>query len=609
MKCLLPILLAASSALAQAPSVARVDPPNWWPAMPAPMLLIQGENLAGASITLSDPRLRVTRTTVSANGHYAQLWLAADAARPETIRITVHTPAGHASAPFVFAPRRAPSDGLSGFSAADVLYLIMPDRFADGDPSNDGPDHAVQLALPRGWHGGDLRGITQHLDYLQQLGITTVWITPVTQNHNPQSYHGYGATDLYAVDEHFGTLQDYKHLAEALHARHMKLVLDIVPNHIGPGHPWVQDSPDPTWFHGTLAHHTEAQGEFAPVTNPHAPWRDQENVTQGWFANVLPDMNQEDPAVATYLTQNVIWWVEQAGVDGLRIDTFPYVGRPFWHDFHAQIHGLYPHLTTVGEIFNGDPTITSAFAGGVTRVGRNLNVDTGLDTPFDFPTYFALRNVFLKDAPMTALAEVLRLDELFPHPERLVPFLGNHDTARFMNDPAATPQKLDLAFTILTTMRGMPQIYAGDEIAMRGGDDPDNRRDFPGGFGNSQPSAFNAATRSPEQQYTFATVQNLLTIRRQHPALQTGEEQVLEVDQDSMVYVRILQQHAGVQRVLIAINKAAAAKELSLDTAETAISDARAATPLLGDASVVTLAPHRLTLRLPAQTATIVDLQ
>jgi glycosidase len=178
----------------------------------------------------------------------------------------------------------------------------------------------------------------------------------------------------------------------------------------------------------------------------------------------VPDLNQENPAVAQYLIQNTVWWIVQAGLDGLRIDTFPYVSREFWNIYHRQIHELYPRLTTVGEVYNGDATITSAFAGGVTRNGA----DTGLDTPFDFPTYFALRDVFLHNAAMTKLTDVLRLDALYPHPERLVPFLGNHDTERFMGEPGATMAKLKLAFTVLLTMRGMPQIYSGDELAMAG---------------------------------------------------------------------------------------------------------------------------------------------
>ena len=604
MRRLLLVFACSISALAQSPRIDKVDPPNWWAAMPAPMLLAKGENLNDARFTLSDAALHIRKTVISDNGHYAQLWLTASPARTETIRLTARTSKGIATIPYTFALRRRPSDGFAGFSSKDVMYLIMIDRFADGDPSNDGPDHSAQLANPRGWHGGDLRGITQHLDYLQQLGITTIWITPVYQNHGSQSYHGYGATDMYAVDEHFGNLTDLRDLSAALHARHMKLVLDTVPNHVGPNHPWVRDSPDPTWFHGTLENHTIAQGDFAPLTDPHAPWRDQINVTQGWFANTLPDLNQEDPAVSRYLTQNAVWWTEQAGLDGLRIDTFPYVGRAFWQSFHAQLHSLYPHFTTVGEVFNSDATITSTFAAGVTRTG----VDTGLDTPFDFPTYFALRDVFLKDAPMTRLADVLRLDNLYPHPERLVPFLGNHDTTRFL-DGAASPNTLELAFTILTTMRGLPQIYSGDEIAMRGGADPDNRRDFLGGFGPTQDDAFSSAGRSPDQQRAFSSLQTLLALRSSHPALQTGTEQLLHADKNTLVYVRTLTTSThGIQRVLVAVNKGSEAADVVIKTDETEIQNAQRGTVLLGSPDSISVKPGTLTVHLVANAAVISDL-
>jgi glycosidase len=606
MRRLLFVFAFTVSSLAQSPHIEKIDPPNWWATMPAPMLLVKGDNLTGAHFSLSDVALHINKAVVSANGHYAQLWLAAAPSHPETVQITVRSPTGRTSSPYTFAPRRNPSDSFAGFSSKDVMYLIMIDRFADGDPTNDGPDHAAELAKPRGWHGGDLRGITQHLDYLQQLGITTIWITPVYQNHGNQSYHGYGATDMYSVDEHFGTLNDLKDLAAALHARHMKLVLDTVPNHIGPAHPWVRDSPDPTWFHGTLEHHTIAQGDFAPLTDRHAPWRDQRNVTEGWFANTLPDLNQEDPAVARYLTQNAVWWTEQAGLDGLRIDTFPYVGRPFWRSFHAELHSLYPHVTTVGEVFNSDATITSTFAGGVTRTG----VDTGLDTPFDFPTCFALRDVFLKDAPMTKLADVLRLDNLYPHPERLVPFLGNHDTARFLNGPAITPRTLELAFTILTTMRGTPQVYSGDEIAMRGGEDPDNRHDFPGGFGPTPNDAFTASSRTPEQQQSFSTLQTLLAIRGSHPALQTGEEQLLHADQNVLIYVRTLHSSAqGNLRVLIAVNKGSQRVDTVVNSENTAIEGIQHATTLFGSSEAISFTPDTVTLHLASASAAIFELK
>ncbi len=568
------------------PIIDSIEPPGWWVNMPAAMLLVRGEHLDGSTFAVSDLALRVQSQKISANGHWAALQLSASPAQPESVRITVTNTAGRTTAAYTFSQRRAATDGLAGFSSKDVMYLIMTDRFADGDPSNDGPDHAAELAAPRGWHGGDLRGVTQHLDYLQTLGITTVWITPVYQNHEPQSYHGYGATNLYKVDEHYGTLGDLQQLAAQLHRRHMKLVLDIVPNHIGPAHPWVADEPEPDWFHGTKAEHHKAVGEFAPLVDPHAAWRDQRDILEGWFADTLPDMNQENPDAAQYLTQNAIWWIEQTGADGLRIDTFPYVARPFWHSFHASLHALYPHLTTVGEVFNSNPVITSAFAAGVTRSDLNGSIDTGLTTPFDFPTYFAIRAVLLKGAPMTHLADILRQDSLYPHPERLVPFLGNHDTARFLSEPGATPDKLKLAFALLLTMRGMPQIYSGDEIAMTGGDDPDNRRDFPGGFPGDAQSAFVSAQRTPAQRDMHDWVQHLLQWRAQYAELNAGGEQVLHADEDTLLAVRgsdLSEGCAGAHgRMLVAVNKSADEKTIPLVIDNTALANCKPADAVLG---------------------------
>jgi neopullulanase len=570
-------LVLSGTMIGQSPLITKVDPPNWWAKMPKPMLLVKGEHLDGATFRLSDRKLHVERTVVSQNGHWAQVWLSGSPEKAETVEFVAERHGAAARMEYRFEQRKAGSDGASdkggfaGFSSNDAMYLIMTDRFADGDPSNDQQpgDEADEKTKARGWHGGDLRGITQHLDYLQELGVTTVWITPVYQNHGPQSYHGYGATDMYAVDEHFGSLENFKALAAALHARGMKLVLDTVPNHVGATHPWVEDEPAPDWFHGTKTKHTEAQGDFAPLTNPHAAWRDQKNVTEGWFANVLPDMNTESPAVAQYLTQNAVWWVEEAGLDGLRLDTFPYVGRAFWQGFHAQLHALYPRLTTVGEVFNSDPTIVSSFAGGVTRNG----IDTGLNTPFDFPSYFALRDVFLKDAPMTRLAEVLRLDALYPHPERLVPFLGNHDTTRFTGQPGASIERLKLAFGVLATMRGMPQIYSGDEIAMEGGDDPDNRRNFPGGFGGS--GAFTAAGRTAEQSEMFSWVKGLLKLRTSRAELSGGEEQVLQAKGGTMLFVRGDDLKDGCAkdrpRVVVAVNTGSTTEQVETSTENTSL--------------------------------------
>jgi glycosidase len=577
-------------------SIEKIDPPNWWVQMPAPMLLLRGEGFGGARFWLSDASLKIEKTVVAENGHWAQLWLANEPATPETVTLRVDRGGEQAEAKYSFGTRKPESAGFAGFSPKDVMYLIMTDRFADGDLKNDGPHAedsassgaaAAERAKPRGWHGGDYRGIEEHLDYLQQLGVTAVWITPPYENLGAESYHGYHATYMYRVDPHWGSMANLQELAQALHKRGMKLVLDTVPNHVGPLHPWVADEPTPNWFHGTQAHHIAGETNFSALIDPHAPERDRIATLDGWFVDSLPDLDTDDATVAQYLRQNAVWWIEETGADGLRIDTFPYVNREFWHDFMAEIHALYPRVTEVGEVSDGNPLVTSSFAGGVTRAGA----DTGLYTPFDFPTYFAAQDVFVKGAPMARLAEVLAQDGLYPHADRLVPFLDNHDKKRFAEQVTDASLRR-VAFAYLLTMRGTPQLYAGDEIAMKGGDDPDNRRNFPGGFPGDAQDAFAQAGRTAEQQAQFAWIEELTKLRREHRALQCGGEQVLAANADWLVILRDAGHEwekscpakgAASERVVVALHRGSAAATLDVPTKETWAEGCRLAKPLVGE--------------------------
>lgn len=557
--------------LGQAPRIEKIDPPGWYTALPDPMLLIKGENLTGATFQARGEAVRITRTQISDNGHWAFVWLSTINAQPQTIAIEAHTPGGDAAKDFVLTRRQYGRTLHSGFSSNDVLYLIMTDRFADGNPANDQPGY--DRAAPRGWHGGDFAGIEKHLDYLQQLGVTAVWTTPVASNAGmSDSYHGYAATDLYAVDSHFGTLADYRRLSDALHQRGMKLVIDLVPNHIGVQHPWVTDPPAPNWLHGTLQDHRHAQGDFHLFLDPHASKEALKDLTEGWFTDSMPDLNQENPLVRQYLIQNALWWVEFANLDGIRLDTFPYIDRAFWHDFHATLHETYPNLTTVGEVFDRDPEVTSFFAGGRKRGG----IDTGLDTPFDFPLYFALRDALTANQSMISVANVLQQDTRYPHPERLVTFIGNHDTSRFITDAGGSLPKLKLAMGLLLTLRGMPQIYSGDEIAMSGGNDPDNRHDFPGGFPGDKHNAFVASGRTPTEQDAFAWTSHLLALRKQQEPLRAGMEENLAADDNVLAFVRTTTMdgcsgpNTG-ERLLVVMNKDENARALKFATAGTAL--------------------------------------
>ena len=317
--CLVFLLSVASYAQAgPAPEIRRIDPPNWWVSMPEPMLLMYGRNLGDARFAVEGRGVRIERTQASANGHYAFLRLATKGAAAQRLRITVTNGAGKTNADFELKEREAEAGRHQGFNASDVMYLIMTDRFADGDATNDQPGH--DASAPRGWHGGDFRGIDQHLDYLQQVGVTTLWTTPILSNgKQPGTYHGYAAVDLYAVDSHFGTLADYLKLVRDLHARGMKIVFDIVPNHIGVQHEWVQDEPAPEWLHGTVEQHSHAKYNMEALADPHASPEQWWDITHGWFVDSMPDLNQENPLVAEYLIENAMW-VDRDGGAGWPAD-------------------------------------------------------------------------------------------------------------------------------------------------------------------------------------------------------------------------------------------------------------------------------------------------
>ena len=564
------------------------------------MVLLSGHRLQATRVACNLPDVVVEHTEATQGGDYLFVWVKfGPRLRSGTIVCHLTTLSGDASFELPISNREATAQRFHGLSSDDVFYLIMPDRFANGDPTNDEPAEfpgSHDRAKPRSWHGGDLRGIRDRIDYLKDLGVTALWLTPVVKNGNEQDYHGYGAVDLYAVDPHLGTLDDYKQLASALRLQRLKLFFDAVPNHVGPHHPWVAKPPLPDWFHGTPQKHlntfapfkhrfygksnsTDASNDpFEALADPHATPAMRRNITDGWFSGVLPDLNTENPVVAKYLLQNSIWWIESAGLDGFRLDTFPYVSRVFWERWHAGLRRIYPNLTTIGEVFHPDPTVTSFFVGGRKQWD---GVDTGLSTVFDFPLYFTIRDVLLRGAPTARIANVLRQDELYPHPDWLVPFFANHDVPRFSGEQGSSPEKLLCAFALVLSLRGIPQLYYGDEIAMSGGGDPDNRRDFPGGWPGDPQNAFTEQGRTPEQEKIFSATQNLLQLRRQHPALRAGKLFHVFSDDESYAFVR----QTDDERLLVVFNNGAKPRTLTISEAGTPLAEALRTTTLYGDAT------------------------
>jgi neopullulanase len=598
---------------AHAPAVRKIEPPNWWVNYtPDLTLLLTGENLSGARMESPVKGLTTLGAEASSNGHYlfVHLQLSPDLP-PGIVPLLLITSAGSTTVQLPFLARADSPGRFEGFSCDDVIYLIMPDRFADGDPANDRPANdrppgstgVYDRSQPRAYHGGDLRGIRDHLGYLHDLGITTLWLTPVWKSTD-SDYHGYHVVDFYALDDHMGSMQEYQALVADAHRLGMKVLIDYVVNHTGPNHPWANDPPTPTWFHGTPEHHLEPAYTFNGLVDPHASPREYLNTLNGWFANKLPDLNPDDPELGLYLAQNAMWWVEIAQLDGFRLDTFPYSTRQFWSGWHERLRQVYPKMVypqvmDVGEVWDGDSTITSFFEGGRKQFD---GIDSGLATVFDFPLCFALRDVLIKGAPMSKIVDVLRHDELYPHPETLVTFIGNHDNARFLGEKSSSPAKLKAAFSLLLTLRGIPQIYYGDEIGMPGGGDPDNRRDFPGGFPGDPRSAFTAAGRTAEQQDVFAHVQALLALRKNHPALRTGKQWHIGWDDNYYAFLRDSPQDGD--KLLVVYNNAAKKLELNIPVDNTPLETAHQLQSVFGNTSAE-LVSGKVHVSLPAQTLAV----
>ena len=605
--CLAGSALGEPTAKAARPEAIKVEPPSWWPghSINPVRVMIGGRNLAGARIESASPGLQAGPVKVNQAG----TWLFADVtidpkAEPGPRKIRIRTAGGVADAPFELLARLPREGRFQGFSPDDVIYLIMPDRFDDGDPTNDDPAVARGLfdrAKDRYYHGGDLQGIIDRLPYLKDLGATALWLTPWYDNVNHLNeretyggraitdYHGYGAVDFYGVEEHFGTLAKLQELVEKAHAAGLKIIQDQVANHSGPYHPWVKDSPTPTWYNGTEGRHLANTWQTWTLHDPSSGPETQKATLEGWFIDILPDLDQDDPEVARYIIQNTLWWVGITGLDAIRQDTLPYVHRRFWREWTAAIKREHPRVNVVGELFDGDPALVSFYQGGVARFD---GIDSGVDTLFDFPSYFKIREAFAQGKPLRDVAMMRARDYLYRDPSRLVTFLGLHDVPRFMNEPGASLPGLKLAFTFLMTARGVPLVYYGDEIAMPGGGDPDNRRDFPGGFRDDARNAFAAAGRTPDEQSVFEHVRSLARLRAEMGPLRGGSTVNLAVDEHTWAYAR----KGDGQTVVVALNNAPAAA--TIDAAAAGLPDGTRLVDRLGTAGEATVEGGRLRLQL-----------
>jgi glycosidase len=569
------IFVCAASAVCAAqgpPSVSKVEPPNWWAghSINPVRVLLRGRNLGGARVEAVGAGIGTGLVRVNEWGTYAFVDVFIDRdAKPGARRLRVTTAAGTTDADFAVAEPLPRAGRFQGFTTDDVIYFIMPDRFADGDRSNNDPPKSPGLydrTKGRYYHGGDFQGVIDRLPYLKELGVTAIWINPVYDNTDrlderemyPEveggprrpttAYHGYGAIDFYGVEEHYGTLPKLRELVDKAHAAGFKVIQDQIANHTSPYHPWATDRPTPTWFYGTVENHLSNNWQKWTTMDPHANPETRRRNLEGWFIDILPDLNQEDEEVRRYLTQNTLWWLGTVGFDAVRMDTLPHVPRPFWRDWSAAIRAEYPRVNILGELFDGDPALLAYFQKG--RVGHD-RIDTGIDTLYDFALHYAVRDSFAKGESVRKLAQVLAHDHLYPRPDALVPFIGVHDMQRFMNEKGATVEGLKLAQVFVMTTRGTPLLYYGDELAMQGGGDPDNRRDFPGGFAGDARNAFTKAGRTPVENDVFEHLKLLAKLRAELPALRHGALVHVYDEEQQTVFARTLD---GYPPVFIAFN-------------------------------------------------------
>jgi glycosidase len=379
----------------------------------------------------------------------------------------------------------------------------------------------------------------------------------------------------------------YRRLVDDAHAQGLKVIIDMVANHTSAYHPWVENPPTATWYHGTAATHLANTWQVWTLADSLATPAMRQATLDGWFIDVLPDLDQGDPEVARYLVQNTLWWVGESGVDGIRQDTWPYVPRGFWRDWMTAIRREYPSLRVVGEVSDGDPTLVSFFQGG--RKGFD-GIDDKVDALFDYPLFYTVRRAFAEGKSLREVSMMLGRDRLYPNAGALVTFLGLHDVPRFMSEQGATTQGLELAFTFLLTSRGTPMIYYGDEIALPGGSDPDNRRDFPGGWASDPRDAFTPSGRNADEQKVWSHVQKLLQLRAARADLRTGAMTHLASGEQLLVYRR--------GRTIVALNNDSKPAEVHLPS-KTLSADA------LGVCSAPTADSSGVTIVIPARSGCV----
>lgn len=527
-------LFVISNALAaQIPSLERIEPAFWWVGMKNPhlQLLVHGKDIATRTVNLSYPGVKVLQVHKVENPNYLFIDLdVTPLAKPGSFAISF-VKAGDKKISYTYQLlQRDHAVRAQGVTSKDLIYLLMPDRFSNGDPSNDSNPSMREVGINRDSiyyrHGGDIQGVINHLDYLKDLGVTAIWMTPEIENDEPHaSYHGYAVTDHYKTDPRYGTNELYKAYVAKCHAMGLKVIKDLVHNHCGIEHWFIQDMPMKSWVH-QWPQYTQSNFRYGAVTDPHAAPSDTKQMLDGWFDHSMADMNESNPYVQNYLTQNHIWWVEYAGVDGFRLDTYPYNDAAYMADWAKKVKAEYPNLSIFGEVLDTEVSFEAYFTQGNT-------INRGFDTHLPGITDAALKDAIAEalngkegwNDGVNRLYNVLAQDYMYQDPTRNTVFLDNHDMSRFYSVIKEDISKYRSGMAMLLTMRGVPQMYYGDEILMKNESKPDGlvRLDFPGGWPGDKLNKFTEQGRTEQENDAFNYVRTLANYRKGCSALQTGK--------------------------------------------------------------------------------------
>ena len=554
--------------------IDRVEPTDWYVGMkdPSLQLMVYGEGIREAQVSTDYPGACVDSLVRLDSPNYLLVYLDLSGARPGEMKLRFTLGKSKKEVSYRLKARAMVGEERKGFSNADVLYMLMPDRFAQGK------DHKAQVkgmnpyvedrSKPSLRHGGDLQGIRDHLDYFTQLGVTALWLTPVLENNSPDgkdgssTYHGYATTNYYRVDPRFGTNEDYRQLIADAHAKGLKVVMDMIFNHCGFEHPWVKDLPSqdwlnvPEWLSGKeedKAKYLQTSYKLTPVLDPYAAEVDKRETVDGWFVPSMPDLNQRNPHVIKYLIQNSVWWIETVGIDGIRMDTYPYADREAMALWMKTLEREYPNFNTVGETWVTEPAYTAAWQ----KDSKLSSINSYLKTVMDFAFYDRVNMAAREETDdwwqgMNRVYNTLCYDYLYANPSSVLAFIENHDTDRFLRNGTDT-LALKQALALLLTINRTPQLYYGTEILMNGTKevtDGNVRKDFPGGFPGDKANCFTAEGRTRAQNDMFNWLSRLLHWRQGNEAIIHGKQ--VQFTPRKGVYV-IARQAKG-QNVLTVVN-------------------------------------------------------